>query len=196
MLKFLRPLVVAALLAFAANAGHAAGVPQYGPTNPALNPPIQGDLYNLVNAVNQWVNSSSMAPALNFRNWLDNGAMDIAQAGTGQVSCGGTGGSSNTHSNYGADRWVCIVNVGSQAGKAQVFTTSPPPGYNQYFQLIRNSGSLAQPVTALQEIQTVDATKLQNQTVVASCWMQALSGLAADNGSTAQLLLSLPDGSR
>ncbi len=194
LLSACRSIAAAALLTLAAFAADAASVPQFtGPsgTNPGPNPLNLNDVNQAINAVNQQVNSSTAAPPLNFRNWLDNGAMDVAVRGSGQINCGGTTGTGSGASlgaGYVADRWACIVNVTSQAGKVQVSTTTPPAGFGQFSQIIRNSGALTQPVTALQEIQTTDSVKLQGQSMVLSCWMQALAGLAADNSNAAQLI--------
>ena len=192
-MKRLLGYTVAGMMALA-GAAFAASLPQFtGPagTNPAMNPTLLSDLNTAVNTVNQYANSSTMGSPLNFRNWLDNGAMDVVQRGSAQINCGGTGGTGSgatLGSGYVADRWACIVNVGSQAGKVQVSTSSPPAGFSQFSQIIRNAGALTQPVTALQELQTTDSVKLQGQQMVLSCWVQALAGLAADNGSQAQLL--------
>lgn len=126
------------------------------------------------------------------RNFADNPAMEIAQRGTGQINCGGTGGTgsgASLGSGYVADRWACIVNVGSQAGKVQVSTSNPPAGFKQYSQIIRNSGSLAQPVCLLQELPTSDVLKLAGQTVILSAFEQALAGLLADNNNQSNLVI-------
>ena len=178
-----------------AGGGYAATLPLLGgpgQTNPSNNPIDIPDVNAAVISANQNINPSTMAPTLNFRNWLDNGALDIDVRGASQINCGGTTGSGTGASlgaGYVADRWTCIVNVTSQAGKTQILTTTPPPGFNQYLQIIRNSGALTQPVTDYQELQTLDVVKLQSQTVVLSCFIQALAGLSADNANAAQLIV-------
>ena len=82
----------------------------------------------------------------NFRNVLDNGGMNVAQRGTAATNCAGTSGSTTT--TYSADRWTCIVNVGSQAGQSQVVTATPTPptGFQNALNVWRNSAALTQPV--------------------------------------------------
>lgn len=198
MLKCFRGYTFAALAAvllLAAPLADAANLPNFGgpaQPNPAQNPTILGDLNAAVGLVNQYANPATMGSPLNFRNWLDNGAMDVAQRGATQINCGGTtgtGSGATIGAGYVADRWACIVNVSAQAGKVQASTTTPPAGFGQFSQIIRNSGALTQPVTALQELQTTDSVKLQGQSVVLSCWMQALGGLVTDNSNAAQLIL-------
>src|SRR6266446_4091799 len=96
MLKRFRGYAIAAvLLAAAAFAANAASLPNFGgpaQPNPAMNPTLLGDLNATVGLVNQYANSSTMGSPLNFRNWLDNGAMDVAQRGSAQINCGGTTG--------------------------------------------------------------------------------------------------------
>src|SRR5260221_11882484 len=116
------------------------------------------------------------------RNYLDNGAMDIAQRGTGAATCA-LNGAAITSAAYSADRWGCDVNVASGAGQATVITASPAPpaGFTNSVKLVRNSGSLAQPQCLWQEIPTIQSTQLARQPVALSFNAAALAGLNADN---------------
>lgn len=116
------------------------------------------------------------------RNYLDNGSMAIQQRGAASaVSCGTTSASSA----YGADRWTCITNVTSGAGQQQPSTTAAllPAGFANVTKLWRNSGSLAQPVCSIQEISSQRSTALAGKQVSLSAYVEALAGLAADNGN-------------
>lgn len=188
-------LVAFAALLFSAGQAEAAAIPYFtGSTgsNPANLPVATPDLNTLITNINNGVTPASMGTFANFRNLADNGAMEVNQRGASSINCGGTTGTGSAASlgaGYVADRWSCIVNVGSQAGKVQILTTTPPAGFLQYSQIIRNSGSLAQPICLLQEQETLDATHVQGQTIVLSAQMQALAGLAADNGSVVNFVL-------
>lgn len=120
----------------------------------------------------------------NFRNVLDNGAAQVVQRalGTAATTCGTTTGS--TSLTYSADRWTCVVNVGSQQGRTQVVTTgpTPPTGFTKSINVWRNSAALTQPVCLMQEVPTSDSTTLAGQVATFSFYGQALAGLAADNG--------------
>jgi hypothetical protein len=140
-------------------------------------------------AGNYWSNVGSAGPAgvpaNNFRNLLDNGAMAVDQrVATTAVACGGTTGTT-TNAGYSADRWACIANVGSQAGRAVVTTAtpSPPTGFSQSLSVYRTSGALTQPVCHIQEVPTADAVTLQGMNATYSFQLQALAGLSADNGN-------------
>lgn len=136
----------------------------------------------LTNNINQLVNPNTMAPFSNFRNYLDNGQFAVYQRGT-TAAVGGTNSGGAKYVN--ADRWAISTNVASGAGFSQVVTTSPTPviGSAQSMKVYRNSGSLTQPVCAIQEIPTSESQNLQGQAVTLSFYAQALAGLAADNGS-------------
>ena len=81
--------------------------------------------------------------------------------------------------------------MASGAGQLAVVTSTPSPviGATNSQTLVRNSGSLGQPVCAWQEVPTVRATQLAGQNVIFSAYLQALAGLSADNGNQAQLFL-------
>lgn len=119
----------------------------------------------------------------NSRNMLDNGAIAVAQRGTGIQTCAAN--AAITSAAYSGDRWGCSANVGSGAGRSQVTTTvpAPPVGFQQSQRLYRTSGALLQPVCAIQEIPTVVATQAAGKTVTLSFYAQALAGLSADNNN-------------
>jgi hypothetical protein len=121
------------------------------------------------------------------RNVLDNGATTVQQRGTGAATCA-LNGAAITSAAYAADRWGCEVNVAVGAGQLTVITAtpSPPLGFQASQKLVRNSGSLAQPQCAYQEIPQARVAGLQGQQVTFSVFEQALAGLAADQGSTTQ----------
>lgn len=123
------------------------------------------------------------------RNFLDNGAMQISQRGTGAATCA-LNGAAITSAAYAADRWGCQVNVAVGAGQLTTITATPtpPPGFTSALKLVRNSGALTQPQCVYQEIATYKATQLQGQSVVFSAYIQALAGLAADQGTTTQVV--------
>lgn len=189
MLTLIRGYTIAALAAIlllAAPLADAASLtPFTGPagTNPIQNPTIQGDANAIIAAVNAGVTPQSMAAFSPLVNYLDNGAMAVAQRGTAAATGGTTSGCPLT--TYVADRWCVDTNVTSGAGKGQVVTSTPTPptGFQQVMTVFRNSGALLQPVCAIQEIKTANATQLAGQPVTLSFFAQALAGLAADNGS-------------
>lgn len=109
------------------------------------------------------------------RNFLDNGAMAVAQQGTGII----TGGTTTiTGLQFAADRWFIDTNVSSGAGRGQVSASSPPTDFTQYLKVYRTSGALTQQVCAIQEIETIRATALAGRNVVFSGTMQALAGMS------------------
>ncbi len=118
------------------------------------------------------------------RNYLDNGSLNVQQRGTGIVTCGTT-----TTAVYGADRWACQANVSSGAGRSSLVTTAAllPTGFGTVNELYRNSGSLAQPICAIQEIPGKESLALAGKTVTLSVYEVALAGLAADNGNVTTL---------
>lgn len=162
------------------------------PNTPVPTDPSQM-VYNfnlLISEINSLITPTSMGNAFNFRNLLDNGAGNVQQRGTGAATCATTSGL--VAASYGPDRWGCDVNVASGAGQLTAGLTStpaPPVGFQYSTTLVRNSGSLAQPQCAWQEIPTSRVTALQGQPVVFSGQLLALAGLAADNGSLANLVV-------
>lgn len=123
------------------------------------------------------------------RNYLDNGAMQVSQRGTGAATCA-LNGAAITSAAYAADRWGCEVNVAVGAGQLTTITATPtpPPGFSSALKLVRNSGALLQPQCVYQEIPTYKATQLQGQSVIFSAYIQALAGLAADQGTATQVV--------
>src|ERR1700676_5464117 len=128
-MKSLRKLLSAGLaFALATSFAQAASIPLYtGPagTNPIQFPSDLPDVNGLINNINSSVTPQSMGALSNFRNFLDNGAMQIAQRGTGAQTGGTTSGCALT--TYVADRWCVDTNVTSGAGRGQVITATPSP---------------------------------------------------------------------
>jgi hypothetical protein len=174
-------VICAGAIAFAAN------IPLLSGPQPAGD--LVSILNGLINTINSSVTPQSMAPYSGPRNYLDNGSMQIQQRGTGVVTCAANAGI--TAAAYGADRWGCQANVAVGAGRMQVITTSPAPptGFTASQKLTRLSGALTQPICAWQEVPTTQATELANQTVTVSAQVQALAGLAADNGNAFNLVV-------
>lgn len=143
-----------------------------------------------MNQLIQAINSSALGAVPGFavaRNYLDNGAMQISQRGTAAQTCA-LNGAAITTAAYAADRWGCEVNVAVGAGQLTTITATPtpPPGFTSALKLVRNSGALTQPQCVYQEVPTYRATQLQGQTVTFSAYVQALAGLAADQGAATQ----------
>ena len=177
-------LLAGAVALFAANLPNIPNSPNFSEASQII-----GTLNYLLGQVNSGVTVQSMAPVTNFRNLLDNGAMLVQQRGTSAATCATTSGI--VALSYAADRWACDVNVTSGAGQLTVITTtpSPPTGFSASMKLVRNSGALTQPQCAWQEIPTADVTAIQGQNVMFSTYLQALAGLAADNGNAATLVI-------
>lgn len=181
-------LAVAALGAAWFTPGIRAAVPLIPSTSQYSEPSqIIGTLNFLVNQINTFITPQSMASFNNNRNLLDNGAMQVSQRGTGAATCA-LNGAAITSAAYAADRWGCEVNVAVGAGQLTTITASPTPptGYTNAIKLVRNSGALTQPQCVYQEIPSYKATTMQNQNVVFSVNIQALAGLAADQGASTQ----------
>jgi hypothetical protein len=192
-------LAAAALVGSWLSTGRAA-VPLI-PSTPQYSEPSQivGTLNFLINQINSLITPQTMATFNNNRNLLDNGAMSVSQRGTGTQTCA-LNGAAITSAAYAADRWGCEVNVGSGAGQLTTIsaTPSPPTGFANSIKLVRNSGALTQPQCVYQEVPTYKATTMQGQNVVFSVNIQALAGLAADQGAstqTANLLIITGTGS-
>jgi hypothetical protein len=169
----------------------AANLPYFtGPTgtNPATLPAAIPDLNALTSEVNTLVTPQTMGAYTNFRNLLDNGSIQIQQRGTAAIAGAST---APAIANYSADRWLTYTNVSSGAGYAQVVTSTPAPltAFQQSLNVYRNSGSLAQPVCVTQEVPTADSVALQGQSATFSAYLQALAGLAADNGSVVNMYI-------
>jgi hypothetical protein len=146
---------------------------------------LQACLNQLITTINGST-LGSVPSASSPRNVLDNGAFNVQQRGTGAQTCATT--SAPGSSAYSADRWFCDVNVGSGAGAATVITATPapPPGFAQSVKLVRTGGALTQPQCFWQIVPTGRAVSLQGQQVVFSAYIQALAGLAADQGTNSQ----------
>lgn len=189
MRKSLRALGVALAGLFLVLGVNAANIAQFtGPTgsNPANVPGNVPDLNALVNEINAGITGNSVAAFSPLRNYLDNGAMFVAQRGLATTgSIGQINAAAMLSVNYKADRWAVSTNVASGAGFGQVITAtpSPPSGFKQTMKIYRNSGILTQPICALQEISTNRSIQLQGQQVTLSFYAQALANLAADNSN-------------
>jgi hypothetical protein len=167
-----------------------AGGVQYPSTTPLTGNetiPADTNLPSGMNPASEAITVGQLAAAsLNNtpRNALANGAMAIAQKGTGVVTGGTT---SITSSAFGPDRWATDTNVAGGAGQSQVVTSSPSPptGFVNSVKVYRGSGSATQPVCFMQAIPSADAVKLQGKYVMLSAWLQALSGMTSV-GNTVQ----------
>jgi hypothetical protein len=183
-----RGLLAAGLFFGAVVMGWAANLPFFTVTGSGCNEASQllNCMNQMVNAVNSGVTAQSMAPATNFRNLLDNGAMLVQQRGTGAATAGTTSGCAIT--SYAADRWCMDVNVTSGAGQLTPITSTPTPpvGFSQALKMVRNSGALTQPQCTWQEIPAADVAPLAGMQIMVSGYVQALAGLAADQGATTQ----------
>lgn len=175
-------------LAFLAPVAAWSAVP-YVPSTSQYSEPSQiiATLNYLVGQINAFVTPQTMAPFNNNRNLLDNGAMAVSQRGTGAATCA-LNGAAITSAAYAADRWGCEVNVAVGAGQLTTITATPTPptGFINAVKLVRNSGALLQPQCAYQEIPTYKAVTMAGQNVVFSGYIQALAGLAADQGASTQ----------
>jgi hypothetical protein len=170
-------LVTAGAIAYATN------IPLLtGPQDPSQ---LNATLNNLI----LQINSGTAQTQFSDRNILDNGAVEIAQRGTGIVTCAAA--AAITSAAYGPDRWGCSANVTSGAGRQQVITATPTPpaGFKNASVLYRTSGILTQPICVWQEVPTIDTIKLQGTTVVFSASLQALAAMLSDNGAIANLVI-------
>lgn len=133
--------------------------------------------------------NSGMLPWQSPRNMIDNAAMLVQQRGTSAATAGTTSGCAIT--SYAADRWCGDVNVTSGAGTLTpaTATPTPPAGSTQELKLVKNTGSLAQPVCAWHEIRSDKVAQAAGQPVMLSAYIDALAGLAADGGNVATLVL-------
>lgn len=146
-------------------------------------------MFSCFNRLIAQINASGGAGTIQIgaRNFLDNGAMQISQRGTAAATCA-LNGAAITTAAYAADRWGCQVNVAVGAGQLTTITATPtpPPGFSTALKLVRNSGALTQPQCVYQEVPTYKSVILQGQTVTFSAYVQALAGLAADQGTSTQ----------
>lgn len=188
-MKQLRTLVAAfATIVMLTSGVLAASIPLPGqsgaPYAPPYDPSALGSYLQLtLQATNQW--ASGYQPL----NYLDNGFMTVQQRGTGTATCGGTSGPASTA--YGADRWACEVNVGSQQGRQTPVTSASgvtfAPSVANMTSLFRNANALTQPICLEQEIETARFTQLQGRPVILSAWLAANTG--APSGVTATFYL-------
>jgi len=187
-MKFKKALAAFAAVAVTAAVAYAANIPLItGPQDPSQ---LNASLNNLINQINTGITQTTIAQFnSNDRNILDNGTLEITQRGTGVITCAANAGI--TSAAYGADRWGCQANVAVGAGRQQVITATPTPpaGFKNAMTLFRTSGVLTQPICTWQEIPTADVLKLSGQQVLFSAYLQALAGMAADNGSIANLVI-------
>jgi hypothetical protein len=186
MFKKLAVLAVAGILT--CTGIYAASVPlltQWDPTNG------QGVLNGLINSINSNITPGSMGSFITGRNLLDNGDMWVDQrAATSAITCGTTTTSGMTAGKaYGADRWLCDVNITTGAGSMLVATATPTPpvGFINESQQYRTSGALLAPQCTFQELNTYKSTAIAGQVVNFSVYAEALAGLSADNGNLAFL---------
>jgi hypothetical protein len=173
-------LIASALIAASAFAASIPLVP--GPLDPGN---ALGNENALIQLLNQ--NVATDPGVIIPKNVLDNSAFLIAQRGTGAATCGTTSGMPSTA--YGPDRWACDVNEATGAGQLTQISSSPTPPLGALYAatLVRNSGSLTNPQCLIQEVPALNVVPLQGQTVDFSVYLQALAGLAADNGNQANL---------
>jgi hypothetical protein len=184
-----RLLIGLAALVVAATAVYAAYAPIPLLTSPSTNEPsqINSTLNGIINSLNSNVTPANFAAPSSPRNLLDNGAMNVAQRGTGTVTCAQA--AAITSAAYTADRWGCSANVTSGAGQAAVITASPAPpaGFAQAVKLWRNSGALTQPVCLIQELPSGVSVAAQGQVVTVSAYLAGLAGLVADNAGVVNI---------
>lgn len=204
MLRYNRYLLATTALLAASLPAVAASVPLLtgpGGSNPAQFPADLPDINNTINAINSTgstgINPNTMAPFAGPRNFLDNGAINIAQRGTSAITGASTCNVVGSTQAYVADRWCVTSNVGSSAATGQVVTSSPTPltGFTNSMNVTRVSGALTQPICAIQEVPSLKAVNLQGQQVTFSAYLQALAGLSADNGSVVNMTVIYGTGS-
>lgn len=176
MRRALSALAATVSLLFLLPGAHAASLSYFGATDP---PALGLAINQLIGNINAGITPSSMAPFATFRNVLDNGAMAVQQRGTAAATGGTTSGCAVA--TYFADRWCVDTNVASGAGFGQASTSGGPPDLPNYLKVYRNSGSLTQPVCAIQEIPTATASQLAGQNVVLSFYATAFTGMGSAN---------------
>lgn len=115
------------------------------------------------------------------RNYLDNGAMDVAMQGTGEIACGTTATSATQ---FAANRWFCNSNAGGTLAKTQIAGAgpAPPTGFSQYVKAWRNAGANTQPVCLMQAVETSRTVQLAGKNVMLSGSLRALAGLSSVSG--------------
>lgn len=181
----LRSLLAAVCLALAVPLAHAGSIAAVNQQQLQI-PGIGADLQSLTNSVNANVPGFSSLYA--GKNYLDNGAMFVAQRGTAEKTGGTTSGCAVL--SYVADRWCVDTNVTSGAGFGIVATATPtpPPGFQNEIRFYRKTGALLQPVQLMQEIESARFTQLQGKMVIASCYVQPLAGFTATAAVTMNLI--------
>jgi len=168
---------------FFTNGVPVAGGTQYPTTLPLTGletVPADTNLPSGLNPASEAITTGQLAsfglPWSEPRNYLDNGAMDVAQQGTLLVTGGTT---SLTYGQFATDRWFADVNVTSGAVKTQNVSTPVPAGFQHATSVYRNSGSLTQPVCLIQEIETQRSVSLAGKNVVFSAYLQGMSALSS-----------------
>lgn len=204
MLGYNRILLATTALLVASFPVAAANVPLLtgpGGSNPANFPADLPDINKTITYINSTgssgINPNTMASFATPRNFLDNGAINVAQRGTSAITGNSTCNIVGSTTAYVADRWCVNSNVTSSAATGQVVTSgpTPPTGFSTALNVTRVSGALTQPVCAIQEVPTVRAVSLQGQQVTFSVYLQALAGLSADNGNAANIYVIYGTGS-
>lgn len=165
------------------------------PPNPAAFPADQADINTTIGYINSsgssGINPSTMAQYGTPRNLLDNGAMNVAQRGTGAITGVSTCNLVGSTQAYVADRWCVNSNVASSAATGQIVTASPSPlaDFKQSMNVTRVSGALTVPICAIQEVPTVRSINIAGQQATFSVYLQALAGLNADNAKAANIYI-------
>lgn len=131
--------------------------------------PNSGVLYQpLVLSTDKFPTRSYVNP---FRkNFIINGAMDVAQRNTGFVAL-------TTLSYQTVDRFAVFMNSGAGfSGQTQ----DAPTGFKNSLKILRNSGSSSTNALGLEmALETVDSIRLQGQTVTLSFWAKAGANFSA-----------------
>lgn len=185
-MKRIYTFALAGGLMLASAVGITASLPLYtAPMDPGA---MQNNFNSLIQLLN--ANIPGYTDPVPGRNFISNGAMTVAQRGTGILTCGDN--TAPTVSGFGADRWACDVNVASGAGRAKVVTSSPspPPGFQNSMQLYRTSGALLQPVCTMQAIETARSVQLQGKRVIVSAYLQPLAAFSAASGTVTMSVIT------
>lgn len=123
-------------------------------------------------------------PFPNFKNLLDNGAMNVAQRGTTAVS------SITTTAKYLWDRWAAVSGTSTSVTLTNITTALPTgTGFTNVAQVARASAQTGVVnVCFVQEIPTSDITLMAGQQVALSFWAKAGGNFsAASNALVAQV---------
>lgn len=206
MSKFKGVLLAGALVAGLAIAAHAAGLftnglplaggSQYPGTLPLTGNetiPADTNLTQGLNPASEAITTAQLmlgAGTAFPRNYLDNGAMNVNQQGTGIQTCGTA--TAPVATAFAADRFFCDVNVVSGAGRSQIITSAPalPAGFGNEVSLYRTSGALLQPVCIMQALPVARSRALAGQYVLFSAWLANLGALSSAGGAVNFYLIS------